>query len=413
VLVCLGLLLAAGFLGAPHLWAWYHLGAGRSALGQYRATEARAHLRQCLAVWPSSIEANFLAARAGRQLGEFQDAEDHLDTCRRLAGAQASPEIALEWALLRAAAGNLTQVEEHLQSRMEKDPAVAPLILEALAEGYRRMSRVHEALNCVEKWLRLQPDNLRPVFLRGEVHRQVGAVNKAADDYRLVLQRDPEHDEARRPLVLCLVQIGRFQEALTHAEQVLRRHPQDAAVLVATARCRHDLGEKEQGRQILESVLAVQPDHGPALRELGRQEALAGHDTEAERRLREAVRVLPHDYQAVFALAQCLQRQGKAAEAKARAAVAEQLKERIERLSEIRRGEMSLRPFDPALRAEFGKLHLGLGHKETGERWLLSALQLDPRHAAAHAALADYYQEQGDNERAAFHRREAASVSSP
>src|SRR5690348_1534543 len=84
VLLVLGMLVVAGILGGPHLWAWYHLSAGRSALERYQTAEARGHLDKCLAVWPSSAEANFLAARAARRAGAFPEAERHLDECRRL-----------------------------------------------------------------------------------------------------------------------------------------------------------------------------------------------------------------------------------------------------------------------------------------------------------------------------------------
>ena len=47
----------------------------------------------------------------------------------------------LEWALLKAVQGNLLEVEEFLVERARKDPAVAPLVWEALAEGDVRMYR--------------------------------------------------------------------------------------------------------------------------------------------------------------------------------------------------------------------------------------------------------------------------------
>ena len=49
--------------------------------------------------------------------------------------------------------------------------------------------------------------------------------------------------------------------------------------------------------------------------------------------------------------------------------------------------------------------------KDLGERWLLSALRLDPHYKPAHAALADYYREQGDEEKAESHSREAQAAS--
>jgi len=41
-------------------------------------------------------------------------------------------------------------------------------------------------------------------------------------------------------------------------------------------------------------------------------------------------------------------------------------------------------------------------------QWLAGAVQLDPDHRPAQAALADYYARKGDAPRAAEHRRRAA-----
>jgi tetratricopeptide (TPR) repeat protein len=410
VLLALAVVAVVAVLAGPHLWAWYHLAAARSDVEQYRTADARDHLRRCLAVWPSNVEARLLAARAARRAGEFAEAEKHLDEARKAAGEKAPGEIALEWALLRAASGDVAAVEESLQSRLDREPALGPLIWEALAEGYRRTSRIREALAWAEKWLQREPDNSQALLVRGDIHRHVGAMNNAADDYRRVVERVPGHREARRHLVRCLVPIGRFQEALDHLDVLRPSAAEDQDLLVLAARCRHDTGRKDQARQVLKEVLAVHPSYGPALRELGREEALDGNDAEAEGWLRKALEAQPHDYHTAYTLAQCLQRLGKTAEAARQSALAAKLKDRIERLGEIRRREMSLRPFDPALHAELGSLLLGVGDKESGVRWLLSAVRLDPRQAAAHAALADYYQGEGDRARAAFHRRQAGKT---
>ncbi len=410
VLLAAGVLVLAGVLGGPHLWAWYQLAAGRSALEHYRAAEAREHLARCLAVWPSSVEANLLAARAARRLGELDEAGRRLDDCRRLAGEQASGDIALEWALLQAARGDLPLVEEHLLARLARDPEAAPLILEALAAGYQRMVRVHEALRCLNDWLRLQPDNPQALSQRGATHRQVGATKKAVDDYQALLRVDPGNDAGRRMLAKCLVDVGRYEEALGHLEILLRREPADPELLTLAGRARYDLGQKEEARKALQAVAEAHPDYGPALKELGRIEAAAGDDAAAERWLRKAVGRLPYDYQTVFALGQSLERQGRLQEAKQFSERAQRLKDRLERVAEIQRRDMSERPFDPALRVELGRLLASLGQKEGGSRWLLTAVQLDPGNVAAHAALADYYEETGDTARAATHRRLAAEA---
>lgn len=408
VLLALG---ACAFAGL-HVWAWYHFSAGRAALEAYHTPEARDHLGRALRVWPGSVEGHLLAARAARRAGDFAAAERHLDDCRRLAGAQLPPDVALEWALLQVSMGELNPAEEALQQRLEKDPTLAPLVWEAFAEGYRRLARTRDALDCVENWLARQPENVEALFQRAQVHWLAGGQQKAAEDYRRVVERDPARDDARRRLASCLVQVGRYSEAFGHLEILRRKHPEDLELLVADARCRHYLGQSAEAARLLDGALAADPRNGQALRERGRLELEAGRSAAAEPFLRRAVEVSPRDYQTVWALHDCLRQQGKTAEADTQLALVQRLKDAIERINEIKRREMAERPSDAALHCEFGTLLMRVGDAASAERWLLSALRLEPANRAAHAALAELYRETGDAERAAFHRR-AVAVSPP
>src|SRR5207253_931100 len=128
---------------------------------------------------------------------------------------------------------------------------------------------------------------------------------------------------------------------------------------------------------------------------------------QAEGWLRRAAEARPNDYQARALLVQALSQQNKAVEARTQQRKAEELKGRSERLGELTSRKLSEQPLDPALHYEMGVLLLRGGHPEVGEKWLLSALRLDPDYGPAHAALAVYYQRQGDSARAAEHRRRA------
>src|SRR5205085_1525002 len=123
--------------------------------------------------------------------------------------------------------------------------------------------------------------------------------------------------------------------------------------------------------------------------------------------LRRAVNVSPNDYQAQWLLHQALLQQHKADEARAQLRVAEEVKERAERLGDLRSRKLSEQPLDPALHYEMATLLLRAGNRAVAEHWLRSALNLDPDYRPAHAALAEYYEQEGDSQRAAEHRRRA------
>jgi predicted Zn-dependent protease len=399
-------LAGAGFCGV-HAWAWYHYIQARDALARYQNEAARSHLQQCLRVWPRSPAAHLLAARGERRARNWQQAEIHLDECRKFAGAEVSAEAAFEWALLQAARGDLSSVEESLQARLLHQPADAPLIWEALAEGYRHNYRMVHALQVLDTWIQFEPENVHAYFLRGELHRQVGAANRARDEYRQVVERDPTHDEARTQLARCLVQVGHYEEGARQIEILLKKTPGDPLLRTLLARSRYDLGQRAEAAKLLDDVIRAHPEHGPALRERGRL-ALADDDAPAaEHWYRQACRAMPFNYECSYGLQQALQKQGKLDEAKRQLAHAQGLKNAYERIHEIRTHQLAIRPGDAPLHAELGELLIQTGQPDAGFHMLVLALKLDPNLAAAHAGLARIFESQGDSARAGHHRSEA------
>jgi thioredoxin-like negative regulator of GroEL len=100
----------------------------------------------------------------------------------------------------------------------------------------------------------------------------------------------------------------------------------------------------------------------------------------------------------------CLERLGKKEEA-------QHVKDKLAKITEDLRlldeatAKVAAAPKDPQWRYEAGAILLRNEQKEEGLRWLLSALEIDPRHAPTHAALAAHYEREGNRELAAYHRR--------
>jgi tetratricopeptide (TPR) repeat protein len=403
-------------LASPFLWAGYHQYAGLSAFRRYHSTEAREHLEACMRMWPWSRNSrlHLLAARAARRDGDYEAAKQHLQQCQDLHGdGPPDEESVLEWAMLRGMEGDLDTVEEPLKTTLRKHPEVAPLILEALAGSYLRMARVVDALRYADAWAEIQPDNPQVWFVRGNIHRQVGASQKAAEDYRRAIELDPERRQARWWLAQALLEIGRYQEALEHMELVHKLQPDDPDVRVRLALCQFRLGHDAEARALLDGVIAEHPDHALALKSRGELELKAEHFAEAETWLRRAAQASPFDYKVQFILGECLRRAGKTEEAETQLDHANLLKDRRQRQGEIMTHLMSQRPNDPALQTELGTLYLQLGTPDVGEGWLLHALRLDPNYLPALEVLADFYQQRGEAERAEEFRQRIRDLSPP
>lgn len=403
----LALLAISAWWGGRHAWAWQQRRAGAQALERYHTDEARDYLAACLAIWPNDPVALLLASRAARRAGRHGEAEQHLRACERL--LPHSDDVALEWSLVRAASGDLDdQLEEFLQQQVQRDASRVALVGEALTEGYARQYRIYEAFLCVDRWLKLQPDNVQALYLRGKVHTQTKKLQKGVPDFQRVVELDPTRLDARRWLALGLMESGRYAEALVHLDELQRRLPADANVVVHQARAYQGLQQTQQARRLLDGVLAEYPEHSSALRARGEIE-LADQPALAEHYLRQAAKAAPYDYQIQHSLLRALTHQGKPKEEEAKALRGEvdQLKERWERLADLTTSKLSMRPHDPALHVQLAGLFTSLGQRENGRLWLERALRQDPNFRPAHAALAAYFQEAGDDEQAAFHRQQA------
>jgi Flp pilus assembly protein TadD len=76
----------------------------------------------------------------------------------------------------------------------------------------------------------------------------------------------------------------------------------------------------------------------------------------------------------------------------------------LTRLREIMTNELSNRHNDPVLLHELGMLHLRNGQARQAVHWLEEVLKLDARHRPTHEALAQYYDQTGQPDRARLHR---------
>jgi tetratricopeptide (TPR) repeat protein len=395
-------------IASPFLWAGYHAHVGQTDLERYHSAEARAHFNACFHVWPWSRSAPLhrLAARAARRDGDFEEADRLIHECQDTLHDD-SAETVLEWAMLRAAMGDLDATAEPLRDAARREPRLIPLVLEALAEGYLTMSRILDALSTTDDWLAREPNNPQAWFVRGQIHRQVGAVQEIVVDYQHVLDVDPERTEARWWMAVALLEIGRYQEAYQHLCIVQQQRRDDGDVSVRLAMCLYRLDRQQEARELLDGVLAAHPEHGLALLTRGQIALEDGQLSEAEQWLRQAARLLPYDYKTQSKLADCLRQQDKLEEAQQQRTRAEDLYERRQQQTQILTQLMSQRPDDAALHCKLGVLCLLLGTPQVGEAWLLSALRLDPNYTPALEALAQYYRKRGETERAEAYERQA------
>jgi tetratricopeptide (TPR) repeat protein len=352
-----------------------------------------------------------LAARAARQAGLFEEAENYRQACANYPGDVSAESIALEKVLLRAQRGETEPVLDYCYRLVDSRHPDAPLVLEALVQGYLKTFRLRRAGFCLKIWLDRQPDNLRAMFLRGVIREYHDNYQQAADDFRRVLKGDPDNDEVHFRLSNCLLEMSRARQAVRHLEYLHERDSKNLTVLVMLARCRYALGSAKEAARLLDQVLASAPRLPTALIARGQIALQSGQPAQAEKLFKQCVAVDPSEYQGHFLLQQALYQLGKKAEADEEKKRAQALQAEISRVRNIVTKELEDKPDDPELHYQIGMTMLRAGNLAEGLEWLHRALQKDPRHRPSHAALADYYLRIGNVSQSLQHQEMAGKRS--
>jgi tetratricopeptide (TPR) repeat protein len=380
-------------------WTWAEV-----ALSEDQPAEALDRLSLCLRIWPRSPEVHLLAARAALLSGDLDAAESHLNQCLRLQNG-ATEMVQLHFLLLRALSGEVDEVGSVLVGFVEDNHPQTPLILEILSRAYMRRLHFKEAYACLTRWTEETLNLAKPFAWRGWVLERMDSLQDAIVDYRKALNLNPKLSWVRLRLAEMLLDDKKPVEALPHLEQLYRETPEKPEVQARLGQCRLFQGRQEEARRLLEAAAEKLPNDLALLVDLAKLELQTGRAAEAERWVRQSLEVDPFDMESEFILVSCLQGQGREAEAAAALEKYTKDKARVQRANEMLAEEATNPSKDPARASELGILLLSIRKEQLGIHWLEEALALEPEQEAAHRALAEYYEQKGQGEKAVYHRR--------
>jgi tetratricopeptide (TPR) repeat protein len=402
----LGLIGAGLWLAGMYGLAEYHLHQARHALERQRYEPALRELESALRIRPRSAELHLLAGRTARQAGKYSTAWDHLHRYRELHQGVSS-DLQLEEYLLRAQTGELDEVFPFLTPHLAEDDAQTPLILETLSHAYLFLFRFDNAEQCLERWLKLQPDNVQALFLRSSFYSLVDKIDLAIADLRRTLELDPERIPSRLLLAQTLKESHHTEEAAQEYEIALRQEPTNWKARLGLASCYVDLREWSKAESLMQGYSTEGLDEAEWSHLMGRIAEGQGRYTEAIRYLQAAIDARPSDNVACYHLILCYQRLKDETSASKYQDLLDRIQKDQGRLILITNKEKNALPSNPDLCCELGEICLRLGIQRRGVHWLQAALQLNPRCQRAHEQLLHYYESlgpQGEPD-AAFHRR--------
>jgi tetratricopeptide (TPR) repeat protein len=376
-MVALAVILGMGiWIGSSLLDIW-RLDQARKLLAENQAETAWKYLAPLGPTRTTSGEVAFLAAQAARRLKQTTMAKACLDNARK--NGWPTEAIDLEQALLDLHSGQPGPQMEQLMDSLQGEYPERPRVLEALIPALFRQFDLDRALFCATLWTQLEPQNPKAWVWLGRVQEKLQNRPPAEAAFQKAIAMAPEDTEALAWMARQLQRRRQPAEALELLGRLKELDPAREDLPLIEGKCLQDLGREEEARTSLREAVKRQPQGGEGWVELGRLELNTNHPDVAEEAFRRALRVSPSDREALFSLAQALERQGKKAEAETvrgrQLQVETDLKATRDAAEKIREN-----PKDPAPRVEIAGLMLQNGLTQEGRRWLDSALNLDPKH---------------------------------
>jgi len=397
-----------GYFARSHIRFHDHLAEAHRAADEGRTGAAMRHLESCGRIDPDDRDFLLLSARVFRMLQAWSHAEEILERYWVLHGDDDA--FAFERLLLKAASEATDSVAPLLTKTIAQGGGRASLASHALASGYLREFRYTDASAILEAWRAESQGAPLADFLLGSLEEQRYNIQRARELFGGIVDRHPDHHEARLRFVVLLMQMRDAGEALGHLAVLRAGMPESSEVELQWAMALRQVGRTDEANAALDTVLTRSPNSPVALTERATTAINAADDQTAADLLAKALRSDPGALNTRNLYILALTRLGRLGEASSEQARVKALSDDINRMTDLINGPLQMRPNDPTPAWEIGGIALRSGQPPAAINWYQLALKRDPKHVPSHTALAVIYHEMGNPVSAAHHRALASNT---
>jgi len=389
-----------GFLSASVLlFAQVALWRARVAIEQRRNVDADRWLQ--LSVFCKSMDAewHYLSTVVARRSLQFERARDEM----RLAlqhGWQAN-DVERQQLLAYAQTDQFDKVGSRWSELFENAGSDGPEVCRSYIRFLMTRFRISEALHILDGWEKDFPEDPGPYVIRGMITANQLRWPEAEELFRQALARDPNHDDARMRLAEAQVEQLKFSEAESNLA-IVRDLSLEGTVW--KARCAAHLGRLDEAQKLLQDAAVRKPGSGLVYGELGQLQLMKKDFSAAVQSLKAALLAEPVNTQFQYSLAQALMSSGKTEEAQEHFRVVKDASVALESLPQLTRWVID-HPDDIESRFKVAEITWRHKSRRDGLAWLLSVIDFDSNHKAAHQLLATHYSESGEEQKAAYHRQ--------
>jgi tetratricopeptide (TPR) repeat protein len=288
--------------------------------------------------------------------------------------------------------GDPRRAVELIGQAVAREPGEAPFHAN-LAEAYRTLGQLDQAVACCQTALRLEPEYPEAVNTLALALQARGETEAAIGQFRAALRIKPDFAMAYNNLGNALLRQGDREAALDHFRQALQIDPNLVEALSNLGQLLLEMEKPEEALEYCLQAVRLRPQFPEAQNNLGNVLRELGRLAEAKDCYLRALRLNPNLAMSYNNLGQAIQEEGSLDDA----------------LPWYQRA-LELDPQSARIHSNLAGVLEEAGSTGEAIARYQAALAVDPRYAEAHSGLAGVYQEQGRLEEAQRSFRTAVAL---
>jgi tetratricopeptide (TPR) repeat protein len=307
-----------------------------------------------------------------------------------------------EHALELAWEGRFAEAEPLLKRLLDRSPNDLEVI-QALAQGHARAGNEAKEQEYLDRWCELRPEEAEPLKFRMELHQRQRNFDKALADGLRLLKLDPADLGTRERVAGLYLFLGDLRAAEEQCLACLKQSPRSRPARFLLADIRRAESNTAEAAALLDQLLQENPSSSQALMSRATLFSETGEPLKAIPLLRKVLEIDPgRQRTGRYQLSMALERAGQSDEARRVMAELRRMQD-----AEVLKFDSDLQPENLVLRVQAAEALLANGDHAEGLKRLQDVLRKEPDYRPAHQALAAFYEGQGQQEKAAAHRRRA------
>lgn len=371
---------------------------GEIGLAYTRQDEIEKAIRtfsKAVAIAPDSA---ILHSRLGYELirvRQFDEAESELTQALRL-----DPQLVFAYRYMTSIYWFTDRTEEGLgmakMAIMNYSPDLEELDNDfvALSSFYGRMKEYNEAIAFLSQAIEINPENVNAYCGLGALNAQQAKNESALEVFNKGLRIDRNFPCIRRGMGLLLLQMNRTEEAEVHLRELLKLMPEHPGSYDVLAYLLAKRGNYTEALSLLETAVKLAPGDHRIRQSLSDILYQSGRIKEAEQELRTALRFEPDNPLALNNLGYFLVDQDRD----------------LNEAADMIEAAVAADPQNAAYLDSYGWAQFKLGKLDLAEKYLLSALKIEPNEPVVLEHLGDVYGKQSKMDMAREQWRRAFAI---